>query len=137
MLGRLKAAALTFLSFFSLHAGPLNDACKEALKENKLVLLTVEQDGCPYCKIMKREIFNADKYRERIDKNYIYLAMNSNDPDLPQFLRSKYIPTNFILSPKNLDVIDAYAGYQQADYFVQLLEQTYRLGAKHTLQSNS
>lgn len=99
---------------------------KHALNENKLILLSVKSDQCPYCIRMERDIFNQESYKRRIVSKFIYLEMKHNDSKLPAFLHVKYLPTYYILSPNNLNIIDEFAGYMKPDDFLELIEEVYQ-----------
>jgi thioredoxin-related protein len=44
---------------------------------------------------------------------------------LPKNLKVHYYPTNFILDPKDMSVVDEFVGYMKADDFVSLLDLVY------------
>lgn len=98
----------------------------KALKEKKLILLNISSERCPYCLKMKNDVFENKKYRARIDKKFIYVEMAFNDESLPLELKARYLPTSYILVPKNLVVADEFAGYLKPDDFLELLEEVYR-----------
>ena len=121
-----RFSVLLCLSTLALHAGFLDEENTRALKEKKLVLISIESDTCPYCKKMKKEIFNSSEYRNKIDQMYIYVPINTNDPSLPESLRTKYIPAHVILSPAKNAVLDAYAGYIDPKSFIKILDENYK-----------
>ena len=75
---------------------------------------------------MERDIFNQESYKRRIVSKFIYLEMKHNDSKLPAFLHVKYLPTYYILSPNNLNIIDEFAGYMKPDDFLELIEEVYQ-----------
>lgn len=109
----------------TLQAGFLDEENAKAIREKKLILLSIESESCPYCKKMKKEIFNSIEYRKKIDEMYIYVPMDVNDPSLPQSLKTKYIPSNVILSPSTHNIIDAYAGYIDPKSFMSILNEAF------------
>lgn len=98
---------------------------QEALKHKKLILLSIEKEGCPYCLKMHTEIFNIPQYSTRISKKYVHIVMLQADASLPKAYHVKYFPTNLILSPHDLHIIDEFAGYMNPDSFIELLDEVY------------
>lgn len=124
---------LIFLILFSiqfLNAGFLDTESKKAVKEKKLILLTVKSEFCPYCIKMKKDVFDTPKYSEKINKKYVHVEINRDDPLLPSSLHVKYVPTNFILSPHKLEILDEFPGYIQPEHFIELLDEVYRQEVK-------
>ena len=113
------------LSALSLNAEFLEMERQKALKENKLILLTIEKEGCPYCIKMQKDIFDVPKFNQYIAKNYLHVNINREDSTLPQVLHVKYFPTNLILSPRDLKIIDEFAGYMKPESFIELLDEVY------------
>jgi thioredoxin-related protein len=120
-----QIAMMVMLSAFSLKAEFLEMERQKALRENKLILLTIEKEGCPYCLKMQKEIFDVPKFNQLIAKNYLHININREDSALPQALHVKYFPTNLILSPRDLKIIDEFAGYMEPANFIELLEEVY------------
>lgn len=108
-----------------LNASFLENESVKAYKEKKLILLTVKSDFCPYCIKMKKDIFDVSYYSEKINQHYIHVEIERNDPLLPSALHVKYVPTNFILRPKTLHIIDEFAGYIKPEHFLELLTEVY------------
>ena len=98
---------------------------KQATKEKKLILLTVSSDRCPYCIKMKKDVFESSNYKAKIVQNYVHLEVMHDEILLPASLHPKYLPTNYILSPKGLTVLDEFAGYIEPKHFLELLDEVY------------
>lgn len=126
----IKIIFLILLSIQFLNAGFLETESKKAVKEKKLILLTVKSEFCPYCIKMKKDVFDAPKYSEKIYKKYVHVEINRDDPLLPSSLHVKYVPTNFILSPHKLEILDEFPGYITPDHFIELLDEVYRQEVK-------
>lgn len=122
---RLFFSFLVVMMSISLNAGFLEKESIKAQKEKKLILLTVESESCPYCIKMRKDTFEVKKYRQKIAKQYIHVIIYDKDKALPDALYVKYLPTNFILSPKELRIIDEFPGYITPDHFIELLEEVY------------
>jgi hypothetical protein len=115
---------LGFLSF--CNALGLQSIAKEALKEHKLILLSVERQDCHFCEKMQKEIFTQEKYKDAISKQYIHRVIIADvNTKIPSNLKVQYFPTNFILNPKDLSVVDEFDGYIGAKDFLDLLQMEY------------
>ena len=126
----LKITFLILLTIQFLNAGFLEMESKKAVKEKKLILLTVKSESCPYCHKMKKDVFETKHYSEKINKKYVHVEINRDDSLLPSSLHVKYVPTNFILSPHKLEILDEFPGYIQPDHFIELLDEVYRQEVK-------
>jgi thioredoxin-related protein len=113
------------LGTLSLHADFLEAERKKAFNEKKLILLSVTKEFCPYCIKMEKDVFENTLYRHQIEKKYLHVTINRENPELPQALHVKYFPTNLILSPKDLKIIDDFAGYIEPVSFIELLDEVY------------
>jgi len=123
----VRLFALVVCCFTTLFAeGFLAQESKQALSEKKLILLNIGSDQCPYCVRMKRDIFNQETYKKRISRKFIYVEMAHNDAKLPKALHVKHLPTNYVLSPKDLSIIDEFAGYMKPNDFLGLIEEVYK-----------
>lgn len=126
----IKIIFLILLSIQFLNASFLGTESKKAVKEKKLILLTVKSEFCPYCIKMKKDVFDTPKYSEKINKKYVHVEINRDDPLLPSSLHVKYVPTNFILSPHKLKILDEFPGYITPEHFIELLDEVYRQEVK-------
>ncbi|WP_060825500.1 thioredoxin fold domain-containing protein [Sulfurospirillum cavolei] len=109
----------------SLNADFLDIERQRALKEHKLILLSVEKEGCPYCLKMQKEVFGVTTFDQHIAQHYLHVSIHQEDPALPKALHVKYFPTNLVLSPKDLKIIDEFAGYMAPESFIELLDEVY------------
>lgn len=122
----LKLLFIVFMSMTMLHASFLEEESARAIKEKKLILVNIVTDNCPYCKQMKKEIFNNATYRKQIDQKFIFVSIDLYDPALPADLRTKYTPANAILSPTRHSIIEGYTGYMDPASFMSVLENAYK-----------
>ncbi len=97
----------------------------QALHEKKLILLSVTKENCPYCIQMEHDVFEDKQYAQKINQHYVRAEVKKGDASLPEFLHVKYYPTNIILNPQDLKVIDEFIGYTKPDIFIELLEEVY------------
>jgi thioredoxin-related protein len=74
---------------------------------------------------MQTEIFNVSKYSQYISKKYLHVTMRQEGSLLPKAYHVKYFPTNLIVSPQDLHIIDEFAGYMNPESFLELLDEVY------------
>lgn len=120
-----KIGLILILIVCSLQAIDLQDVSKSALKEHKLILLSVESENCRYCEKMNKEVFTPNKYVSKINSQYIQKIVLIQDVNLPKNLKVKYFPTNFILDPKDMSIVDEFVGYMKPDDFLSLIDLVY------------
>jgi len=120
-----KIGLMLIVIVCSLQAIDLQDVSKNALKEHKLILLSVESENCRYCEKMNKEVFTPTKYVSKINSQYVQKIVQIQDVNLPKNLKVKYFPTNFILDPKDMSIVDEFVGYTKADDFLSLLDLVY------------
>ena len=121
----LHITMLFLLMSFSLKAEFLEIERQKALIEKKLILLSVTKESCPYCIKMEKDVFENMSYRKQIEKKYLHVSIQQEGSNLPQALHVKYFPTNLILSPSDLKLIDEFAGYIEPANFIELLDEVY------------
>ena len=121
----LYISILLILSSISLKAEFLEMERQKAINENKLILLSIEKEGCPYCIQMQKDVFEVPKFNQQITQKYLHVNIRREDPTLPKALHVKYFPTNLILSPRDLHIIDEFAGYTDPESFIELLDVVY------------
>lgn len=122
----LKLLFIVFMSITMLHASFLEEESARAIKEKKLILVNIVTENCPYCKQMRKEIFNNATYRKQIDQKFVFVSIDLYDPALPADLRTKYTPANAILSPTRHSIIEGYTGYMDPASFMTVLENAYK-----------
>lgn len=74
---------------------------------------------------MNKETFTPKENVMKIQSHYIQKIVIEDHIDLPVNLKVKYYPTNFILNPKDMSIIDEFVGYIKADDFLSLLDIVY------------
>ena len=116
---------LSFIYSFSYADTFLDKERLQASKEKKLILLSISSEHCPYCIKMKKNIFDNVAYIQKITQSYVHVTIMNDDPRLLKSLHVKYLPTQYILSPKDLKIIDEFAGYMEPNHFIELLEEVY------------
>mgnify|MGYP001229621344 CR=1 FL=1 len=112
----------------------VDQALERATAEEKLVLINVYAEWCPYCQRMHREVYTDESVEEPINDYFIPVIINteSDDPvtylgnafteaEFAAALRFSSVPTTFFMN-QNGEVIGQQPGYLPAELFSRLLE---------------
>ena len=91
-------------------------------KHDKMILLYVEMDNCPWCKKMNREVFDDSSNLNELQKLYEIKKVKKGSSDIPSFIKTKYYPTTYILSSDGKKVIDELPGYMKAEDYLDYLK---------------
>ncbi|MEP0006256.1 MAG: thioredoxin fold domain-containing protein [Balneola sp.] len=63
----------------------LEAAQKEAIENDKLIMVDVYEVGCKYCRAMEREVYPDTTVRIVIDQGYIPVKLDGNSEELIRF----------------------------------------------------
>jgi len=72
----------------------MNDAIKKSQKEKKMMLVSLQTDWCPTCKIMDNITFNNPKLAEYINKSVYPVRFNAATTDTIEFNNYRFINEN-------------------------------------------
>lgn len=111
----------------------VNLLSKQATKESKHTLLFFHMTYCPYCKRMKKFVFNDKKVQEQIERNFLFVDVNVDDDDLIMYkkfkdtkkqfankLKISFYPT-IVFIDENNEIIYTLKGYRSKDTFKNVL----------------
>jgi len=96
-------------------------------KDEKMILLYVEKDGCQWCQMMDEDIIENTKVLKKINKLYKLKRVKKGSKLIPSFIEVKYYPSSYILSPDSTKLVDEIIGYQNPDKFIEQLQYIYEL----------
>jgi len=91
-------------------------------KHDKMILLYVEMDNCPWCKKMNSEVFDDSSNLNELQKLYEIKKVKKGSNDIPSFIKTKYYPTTYILSSNGEKVVDELPGYMKAEDYLDYLK---------------
>tara|TARA_R100001460_G_scaffold6845_4_gene17691 strand:+ start:924 stop:1391 length:468 start_codon:yes stop_codon:yes gene_type:complete len=112
---------------------PLETAQKEAIEQNKLIMVDVYEVGCKYCRAMEREVYPDTTVRIVLDQGYIPVKLDGNSEEMVRFngeeitarefaqKKGAYaFPTVLVLNA-NGDVLNKRTGFMNVDELRQFL----------------
>jgi thioredoxin-related protein len=96
-------------------------ALAQAKEENKLMMLVIIQDPCPYC---ERLIDNtlSDPQITKVLEDFVSVIVNKHS-QLPPAFRTNAIPMTFFIDPKNEEGIWESMGYISVEQFLDDLNE--------------
>ncbi|WP_457593130.1 thioredoxin family protein [Hydrogenimonas sp.] len=96
-------------------------ALEKAKEVNKPILVLLVSEHCRWChKLQERTLKNPD-VENFINRRFIPLLVNRDKGGYPAFIKSKYVPTTFYISPDEKMLIKPVAGYWEPyDYMSDL-----------------
>jgi thioredoxin-related protein len=101
-----------------------SQALKLAKEQNKLLMLVVVGDYCPWCKKFERKTLSSSLIKNKVSKDFIPLIIDKiNDKGkYPDKFYSKYIPTVYFVNPKTQNAIFETLGYMKKKEFAQNMD---------------
>lgn len=116
----MKILLLGLLLVLNLSANP------EETKE-KLILVYIEMESCPWCHKMNKETMDNKDARAEIEKRYIVTKIKKESGDIPSFLPTKFYPTTYLLSPDGSVVLDELPGYMKRERLLDYIKDAYEI----------
>ena len=121
---------LTFFTFtyaahideFASEVGYLRDyktAVKTAKEQNKMVMLVVVGDYCPWCKKFERKTLKASQVREVVDKEFVPVIIDKykEKDKYPKDFYAPFIPTVYFIDPSTeRSLLETVAYMKKAEY---------------------
>ena len=98
---------------------------KNAIRNNKRIIVEATSKGCHYCKKMKKEVLLLDEVKKVINKDFIFIEVNVDKSSLPFNLEKSFpniTPTFFFLD-KNANLQNYYPGSWNKKDFYKLLDE--------------
>ncbi len=106
-----------------------NTSLAVAQKENKLIMLVMVADYCPWCRKMERKTLSADAVAENIEEHFIPMIVdrNKDKAHYPEIYDVPRIPTIFFINPKSEEHIFESIAYVKKDEFLQTLNDVLKM----------
>ena len=100
------------------------DACDQAARERKLVLLHFWDDGCRPCKEVDKNVFSQADVAEAMDRSYVPVKVYVKEsPDIARRYQVRQWPTDVIVTPSGLEVYRTVTPQNPSVYVDMLNEQ--------------
>jgi thioredoxin-related protein len=122
MRGYLKSFFFFLACFSFTYANDLDTALKQADLENKLVLVEITRDFCPYCERMEKSVLNKADVKVLIKKKYVFLKLNLSHDEIPYIFSSKLTPTFYFLNEKG-EILEELMGLMKKSDFIFYLNE--------------
>jgi len=122
MRGYLKSFFFFLACFSFIYANDLDTALKQADLENKLVLVEITRDFCPYCERMEKSVLNKADVKVLIKKKYVFLKLNLSHDEIPYIFSSKLTPTFYFLNEKG-EILEELMGLMKKSDFIFYLNE--------------
>lgn len=119
----LLIISLTFLFSSSIDfEDSLSQAKKEAIKNNKPLMIMYSTSTCPECNYMKKKVFKNEEIITYINKNFIPVIMDINEDkkELPYSFIG--IPTFYFSNATQMNLIKKSIGGMREKEFLNLLK---------------
>jgi len=98
-----------------------NEAIELAKKENKMVMLIMTEDGCPWCENLKERVLIQEEVSHRIKNEFIALILNKDMDIYPSYYETKYTPTTFFIDAQTQEEVWSNIGYVNPKEFLVVL----------------
>lgn len=99
-------------------------AMMQAKKENKVLMLVVVGDYCPWCRKFERKTLKRASIAMSINKKYIPLIVDKkfDKKNFPEKYHAKRVPTVYFIEPKNELMVFESLGYVKKDEYQDTLD---------------
>gem|GEM_PF-303788 len=101
-------------------------ALEQAKKEDKVIMLVLVGDYCPWCRKFERQTLKREIIAMHINQNFVPLIVDRNldENNYPSKYYSPRIPSVSFIEPKKESKIFESLGYLQKDEYKEILDQT-------------
>lgn len=104
-------------------------ALAQAKKENKLLMLVIVQDPCPYCDRLVHDTLSDPKVKKALEA-FISVVVDKHS-QLPSAFTTDIAPMTFFIDPKNEEGLWESIGYVSAEQFLDDIKEAQLI---HTTQ---
>lgn len=106
-----------------------NTALLKAKKENKVLMMVLSADYCPWCRKFEHRTLNSKLVKPRLDTEIVSLVVDKkfDVETFPEKFKTQYTPRVFFINPKNGDILEERAGYIKKKDFADTLDNVAKL----------
>ncbi len=101
-----------------------NTALTKAKKENKMLVMILSADYCPWCRKFERKVLSSSLVKSRLNTEVITLVVdNKYDINLfPKKFRTRFTPLVIFINPQNESILVKSANYVKKREFLSILD---------------
>ena len=95
-------------------------AIKTAKEQNKIVMLVVVADYCPWCKKFERKTLKDSIVMAKVNENFVSIVIDKykDKGKYPEEFLTPVIPAVFFIEPKEQKVLTKTVAYMKPDEFI-------------------
>lgn len=101
-----------------------NTALSQAKKENKMLVMVLGADYCPWCRKFENKTLNSALVKPYLQKEVITLVVDKkfDIESFPKKFTTQYTPRVFYINPSNEDILHDTFGYIKKKDFMKDLQ---------------
>ena len=101
-----------------------NTALSQAKKENKVLVMVLGADYCPWCRKFENKTLNSALVKPYLQKEVITLVVDKkfDIESFPKKFTTQYTPRVFYINPSNEDILHDTFGYIKKKDFMKDLQ---------------
>lgn len=105
----------------------------KAKKENKVLMMVLGADYCPWCRKFERKTLNSTLLKKRLQTEVVTLVVDKkfDIESFPTKFRTQFTPRVFFINPQDESILLDTTGYIKKKHFAESLDTAVELyGAK-------
>lgn len=112
-----------------------SSALSKAKKENKLLVMVLSSDYCPWCRKFEHKTLQSGIVKKTLYSNFIGLIVDKkyDEKSYPPRFKTHYTPAVYLINPQDESVLKESIGYTKKKEFLHILNESNEL-FKSTLQ---
>ncbi len=111
-----------------------NTALKISKKENKIIMLVLVADFCPWCKKFERKTLEHKAIMELVDKNFTPIIVDNyrDTQNYPKKFTSSRLPTVYFIDSKTQKVLSKSSLYLKKNDFLKQMQKAIKKNKEDT-----
>ncbi len=104
-------------------------ALTRANKENKILMMVLGADYCPWCRKFERKTLNSSLLKKRLQTEVVTLVVDKkfDIETFPKKFQTQFTPKVFFINPKDESIILDTTGYIKKKHFAENLDNAIQL----------
>jgi thioredoxin-related protein len=107
-------------------------ALQKAKKEHKIIMIKVMTKDCYYCKKMDREVMVEKEVVDRLEEDFISVAIDVSTTQLPLGLKAEFTPSFIFIDENGTVLMNLPGAWNKADFLDILKEAKIKQSEKDT-----